>query len=77
MHPFFGCAKVLLLFWMGLDLEPSYHVAEFFAGKGEASQAFREAGMLAASYDWEYAGKAMNFLEPGGYAPLSCTCYQL
>ena len=60
--------------WSGVRMEPHHHMAEFFSGKAEVSAAFRELGKSCVSYDIEYCGKAMDYLEPGGYA---VTCHTL
>ena len=52
-------------------MEPHHHMAEVFSGKAEVSAAFRELGKSCVSYDIEYCGKAMDYLEPGGYALLA------
>lgn len=53
-------------------MSSQYHMVEYFSGHAQVSAAFREKGMAVASYDVEYCGKPMNFLECGGYAMLSC-----
>ena len=64
-------SQVLLLLWSGIDVSPRYHMTEYFSGHAQVSAAFRENGMSVASYDVEYCGKPMNFLECGGFAILS------
>ena len=64
--------KVLLLTWSTISLDPQYDCVEYFAGKAEASAALREDGFCVASYDVEYCGKSMDFLQPGGYTFPSC-----
>lgn len=71
MYMEYPSTEVLLLMWSGVRMEPHHHMAEFFSGKAEVSAAFRELGKSCVSYDIEYCGKAMDYLEPGGYALLA------
>ena len=53
-------------------MDPHYNMVEYFSGRAQVSEAFRELGMSVASYDIEYCGKPMDYLDAGGYAFLCC-----
>lgn len=69
---------MLLLLWTNdVDPTPRYKLVEFFSGKAQVSEAFRQRGHMVASYDVQYGtGEEMNFLNPAGFAFLISTLPQ-
>lgn len=65
-----------------------FHFFELFAGRQEVTKVMPSSlnssvkgrelrnhhGYACASYDWEYAKKAMNFLSPAGFLSLGSCC---
>ena len=52
-------------------------MVEYFSGKAQLSEAFRQRGHVVASFDYEL-GEEMDFLSPAGFAFLtSITCWGL
>lgn len=49
------------------DIQPSFGMVEYFSGKAQVSEAFREAGYAVASYDYLYHERGMDFLSPAGF----------
>ena len=43
-------------------------MVEIFSGKGQVSQAWREAGYQVCSFDIELGGRSMDFLKEAGFA---------
>ena len=63
----------LLMLTDNVSLVPKFQLVEYFAGKGEVSRIFKQAGKAVFSYDRDYT-QSMDILSYGGFAQLVCTC---